>query len=43
MADSNLVVKLAADLAVAQEAARRDRVGMWRYGDIGEDDDEDAL
>jgi len=37
----NAVVKLAADLNVAQEAARKLRAGMWRYGDIGDEDDEE--
>ena len=41
MVDPNLVVKLAAVLAVAQDAARRARVGMWRYGDIGDEDEEE--
>lgn len=39
--DGNTVVKLAADLNVAQEAARKSRSGMWRYGDIGDDDDDE--
>jgi hypothetical protein len=43
MADSNAVVKLAADLNVSLEAARRSRSGMWRYGDVGDDDDEGPL
>lgn len=42
MMDGSAVVKLAADLNVAQEAARKSRAGMWRYGDIGDDDDEDG-
>uniref|UniRef100_A0A7S4QIP3 Uncharacterized protein n=5 Tax=Ditylum brightwellii TaxID=49249 RepID=A0A7S4QIP3_9STRA len=33
--------KLATKFAKAQEAARTSRSGMWRYGDIGDDDDED--
>jgi staphylococcal nuclease domain-containing protein 1 len=28
-----------ADLQASQESARRTRVGMWRYGDVGDDDD----
>jgi staphylococcal nuclease domain-containing protein 1 len=40
MSDRSAVLKLAADLNVAQEAARKSRSGMWRYGDIGDDDDE---
>lgn len=38
MIDSNSVVKLAADLKVAEETARRSRLGMWRYGDVGDED-----
>jgi staphylococcal nuclease domain-containing protein 1 len=38
MVDSSSVVQLAADLNVAQEKARKSRVGIWRYGDIGDDD-----
>ena len=41
MVDGNSVVKLAAELNVAQEAARKSRSGMWRYGDIGDDEDDD--
>ena len=41
MIDSNSIVKLAADLEVAQEAARRSRTGIWRYGDVGDDDEEE--
>uniref|UniRef100_A0A7S1V294 TNase-like domain-containing protein n=1 Tax=Grammatophora oceanica TaxID=210454 RepID=A0A7S1V294_9STRA len=40
MVDGNSVVKLAAELNVAQEAARKTRSGMWRYGDVGDDDDD---
>jgi len=36
--DNSNVLKLAADLNVAQEAARKTRSGMWRYGDVGDDD-----
>lgn len=39
MVDANVIVKLAADMQASQESARRSRVGMWRYGDIGDDDD----
>jgi staphylococcal nuclease domain-containing protein 1 len=38
MADGNAVVKLTADLHVALESARKTRAGMWRYGDVGDDD-----
>lgn len=40
VADPNAVVQLAADLQASQDAARRDRAGMWRYGDVGDDDEE---
>jgi len=36
--DSNSLVKLSADLKVAEESARRTRSGMWRYGDVGDED-----
>ena len=36
----NSILKLAADLNVAQEAARKSRSGMWRYGDVDEDDED---
>ena len=29
------------DLTAAEESARRSRTGMWRYGDVGDDDEED--
>jgi len=41
MVDGSSVIKLAADLNVAQEGARNSRTGMWRYGDIGDDDEEE--
>lgn len=40
--DGAVVERLASDLTVAQDAARRSRLGMWRYGDVGDDDDENA-
>jgi staphylococcal nuclease domain-containing protein 1 len=40
MVNGNPVVELAAELNVAQDAARKKRCGMWRYGDIGDDDEE---
>jgi len=41
MADGgNSVTALAADLNIAQEAARKARCGIWRYGDVGDDDEE---
>jgi staphylococcal nuclease domain-containing protein 1 len=41
MIDPSSLVELAAALNVAQEVARKSRVGMWRYGDIGDEDDDD--
>jgi len=41
MVDGSSVIKLAADLNVAQEVARKSRTGMWRYGDIGDDDEDE--
>ena len=41
MVDGSSVIKLAADLNVAQEGARKARRGMWRYGDIGDDDEDE--
>jgi len=41
MHNSDNLVKLADNLRVAQESARRSRVGIWRYGDIGEEDEEE--
>jgi staphylococcal nuclease domain-containing protein 1 len=38
MIDSNSIVNLAADLKVAEETARKLRHGMWRYGDVGDED-----
>jgi len=40
MIDSNFIVKLSADISAAQDSARKERTGMWRYGDIGEEDEE---
>jgi len=42
MVDGSGVMRLADELKVAQDSARRSRVGMWRYGDVGDDDDEHA-
>lgn len=42
MVNGSSVIKLAADLNVAQEVARRARAGMWRYGDIGDEDDDEG-
>lgn len=41
LVDGSSVMKLAAALNSAQESARRSRTGMWRYGDIGDDDEEE--
>lgn len=41
MADKNTVLELVAELNVAQDAARKERSGMWRYGDVGDEDDEE--
>jgi staphylococcal nuclease domain-containing protein 1 len=38
MVDGTAVLKLAADLNVAQEVARKTRSGMWCNGDIGDED-----
>lgn len=42
MVDPSTAKKLHSDLKAAEDAAHRMRLGMWRYGDIGDDDD-DAL
>lgn len=42
MFNGSAVIKLAADLNVAQEMARKSRAGMWRYGDIGDDDEDEG-
>ena len=41
MGNNSNLDKLAADLAVAQDEARKMRAGMWRYGDIGDEDEEE--
>lgn len=43
MVDGSAVIKLAADLNVAQESARKSRSGMWRYGDIGDEDEDEGF
>lgn len=40
MVDGSVVTKLASDLQAAEDAARKSRSGMWRYGDVGDDDDD---
>jgi len=39
VSDGNSIVKLGKDLQKSQENARRSRIGIWRYGDIGDDDE----
>ena len=39
MHSSNNFVKLVDNLRVSQESMRRSRVDMWRYKDIGDDDE----
>ena len=41
MVDASIINSFAAGLTVSQDAARRSRTGMWRYGDVGEDDEEE--
>jgi len=41
MAKGTDVYDLFGKLSKAQERARRSRSGMWRYGDVGDDDDHD--
>mmetsp|Transcript_1277 Transcript_1277/g.3654 ORF Transcript_1277/g.3654 Transcript_1277/m.3654 type:complete len:979 (+) Transcript_1277:114-3050(+) len=41
MVDGSIIASFAAGLSVSQDAARRSRTGMWRYGDVGEDDEEE--
>jgi staphylococcal nuclease domain-containing protein 1 len=43
MIDGKPLLDLAAALSEAQEGARRSRRGMWRYGDIPDDDDDDVF
>lgn len=40
MVDTNKALEFLADLTVKQEEAKKGRNGMWRYGDVGEDDEE---
>jgi staphylococcal nuclease domain-containing protein 1 len=39
--ENNTVASLAEVLQAAQEAARKSRSGMWRYGDVADEDDDD--
>lgn len=35
------LMDFAGDLSAAEETARKSRIGMWRYGDVGDDDDDE--
>lgn len=35
------LMDFAGDLNAAEETARKSRIGMWRYGDVGDDDEEE--
>ena len=41
MIDSTSFEELASDLKAAESSARRSHRGMWRYGDVGDDDPDD--
>ena len=41
MQDPSGVNTFVEDMKYAQEEAKRRRSGMWRYGDVGEYDDDD--
>jgi endonuclease YncB( thermonuclease family) len=41
MIDSASFEELAANLKAAESSARRSHRGMWRYGDVGDDDPDD--
>uniref|UniRef100_A0A7S2UEN5 TNase-like domain-containing protein n=1 Tax=Attheya septentrionalis TaxID=420275 RepID=A0A7S2UEN5_9STRA len=41
MSDGQSIVSLADDLKAAQDDARKSRIGMWRYGDVGDEDEEE--
>lgn len=38
--DANNLENLFSSLSLAQESARKSRRGIWRYGDVGDDDDD---
>lgn len=38
MSNAASLMDLAAELRLAEEAARKSRAGMWRFGDVGDDD-----
>lgn len=42
MVDGSAVDELYGALNAAQQRARKTRSGMWRYGDVGDDDDHDG-
>jgi len=42
MKDSKSLVSLVGELNAAQDKARKSRSGMWRYGDVGDDDDDEV-
>ena len=41
MVNSDNLSALAGDLRISESAARRVHTGMWRYGDVGDDDEEE--
>jgi staphylococcal nuclease domain-containing protein 1 len=41
MIDGQIIVSLADDLKAAQDDARKSRTGMWRYGDVGDEDEDE--
>ena len=41
MVDTDVAMELHAELQKAEQVARKSRSGMWRYGDVGEEDPDD--
>ena len=41
VADGGTITSLFATLNAAQEGARKSRLGMWRYGDVGDEDEDE--
>lgn len=41
MINSENLSALAADLRISESSARKSHTGMWRYGDVGDDDEEE--
>ncbi len=41
MINSDNLTALATELQLVEAAARKSHIGMWRYGDVGDDDDDD--